>query len=515
MLARNPYPPFNTKTNVTHSLPRSVSVLLMLAMAVPCWTGCRQQNSVDPGASGDLTTNDAAMSPDADSSKTSQGSDSSKKSLGSGSSETSLGSGSSETSKPSSAAEPESAMELVAPTQTKPKPAEPVKELLIGSVAPPLDIEHWFSTGGFDRVTGFEPGKLYVVEFWATWCGPCLASMPHLVELQETYRDIDLQIISVSDEDPDKVEAFLEREVPGDSDQTFGELTSNYSLTADPDRSVYTDYMKAASQSGIPCAFIVGKAGEIEWIGHPMGMDEPLEQIIADDWDREAFKVQRQKEQELMKVRIQVQRLLQQDKTDEALSLIDSEISTLDREGLPVFLNLRYVVLLSVESPDAVEALQELTETLDQENEAQMLNSAAWGVVALKQRGGRFTDGLVSASWDAIEKANQLLPDDPSILDTQAHLAQLKGDLDLAIQLQTRAVELAPERSLESMQRFLDELKAAKAEEDSDDEEASDEEASDEEASDEEASVEEADDATGEEASEEAAEEAGDEENDQ
>lgn len=478
MIARNLYPLYNTKTNVTYSLPRSVSVLLMLVMAVPCWTGCRQQNSGDPGASGDLTSSDAAMS---------------------------QGSGSSKTSKQSSAAGPESAMELVAPTQTKPKPAEPVKELLIGSVAPPLDIKHWFSTGGFDKVTEFEPGKLYIVEFWATWCEPCVVSMPHLAELQETYRDIDLQIISVSVEDPDKVEAFLEREVPGDSVQTFGELTSSYSLTADPDESVYTDYMKAASQSGIPCAFIVGKTGEIEWIGHPMRMDEPLVQIIADDWDREAFKVQRQKEQELMKVRNQVQRLLQQDKKDEALSLIDSEISKLDREQLPAFLNMRYMVLLSYESPDAVEALQELTETLDQENEAQILNSAAWGVVALKQRGGRFTDGLVSASWDAIEKANQLLPDDPSILDTQAHLAQLKGDLDLAIQLQNRAVELAPERSLESMQRFLDELKAAKAEEDSDDEEASEEEAGDEEAG----------DATGEEASEEAADEADDEENDQ
>jgi thiol-disulfide isomerase/thioredoxin len=36
-------------------------------------------------------------------------------------------------------------------------------------------------------VTRFEPGHVYVVEFWATWCGPCAAAMPHLSELQKKY----------------------------------------------------------------------------------------------------------------------------------------------------------------------------------------------------------------------------------------------------------------------------------------------------------------------------------------
>jgi len=74
-------------------------------------------------------------------------------------------------------------------------------------------------------------------------------------------------VVSVSDEDLETVKGFLEEE---SGDKTFAEITRNYCLTTDPDGSVYEDYMKAANQQGIPTAFIVGKSGLVEWIGHPM-----------------------------------------------------------------------------------------------------------------------------------------------------------------------------------------------------------------------------------------------------
>ena len=146
------------------------------------------------------------------------------------------------------------------------------QELTIGSKAPKLDIEHWVSNGNdkFKPVKEFETGKVYVVEFWATWCGPCVMSMPHLAETQKKYADKGVQLISVSDEDLETVKGFLEKPVKGaeaekdDKENTYGKLTSVYCLTTDPDKSVYEGYMDAAGQNGIPTCFIVGKSGVIE-----------------------------------------------------------------------------------------------------------------------------------------------------------------------------------------------------------------------------------------------------------
>jgi len=51
-------------------------------------------------------------------------------------------------------------------------------------------------------------GKLIWIEFWATWCGPCLSAMPHLQKLQTKYKD-KLQVITVTSESEDRIKQYL------------------------------------------------------------------------------------------------------------------------------------------------------------------------------------------------------------------------------------------------------------------------------------------------------------------
>ena len=79
------------------------------------------------------------------------------------------------------------------------------KVLTIGDAAPAIDVAHWVKG---EEVTKFEKDQIYVVEFWATWCGPCRSGMPHLSELQEKHAEDGVTIIGVSNETLPKVMQF-------------------------------------------------------------------------------------------------------------------------------------------------------------------------------------------------------------------------------------------------------------------------------------------------------------------
>jgi hypothetical protein len=130
----------------------------------------------------------------------------------------------------------------------------------------------------------------------------------------------------------DAVKGFLEEEA---GEKTYADITKNYCLTTDPDGSVYEDYMKAANQQGIPTAFIVGKSGQIEWIGHPMEIDQPLEDVVTDKWDRDAYAAELKETQGLQtKFNEELLPLMQGGKMDEAVELLDKWIADAKSEKM-------------------------------------------------------------------------------------------------------------------------------------------------------------------------------------
>ena len=146
----------------------------------------------------------------------------------------------------------------------------------LGDPAAPLTIKDWVKGKAVDVKDG---KNIYVVEFWATWCGPCKVSIPHLTELQKKFKDKGVVFVGVSDEPVAKVKPFVDKMAE----------KMDYIVACDDDRQSNDGYMVAYGQNGIPTAFIVGKEGKVLWFGHPMaGLEETLADIVAGKYDLKA-----------------------------------------------------------------------------------------------------------------------------------------------------------------------------------------------------------------------------------
>jgi thiol-disulfide isomerase/thioredoxin len=145
--------------------------------------------------------------------------------------------------------------------------AAPTYPTKLGDTAYPLAALTWVKG---DPVT-IAPGKVYVVEFWATWCPPCLKSIPHLTALQKKHKDR-VVFVGISSERPNVVKPFVE--VQGGN--------MDYAVAIDTTGDVGKGYMRAFGQGGIPTAFVVDAKGKIVWLGHPLAdLDAVLDQVLA------------------------------------------------------------------------------------------------------------------------------------------------------------------------------------------------------------------------------------------
>jgi len=152
---------------------------------------------------------------------------------------------------------------------------KPEASLKVGDPAPALKPTKWLQG---TEVKEFAKDHVYVVEFWATWCGPCIVMMPHMSDLQAQYKG-KVTFIGFTSKDnngnnQEKVSAFVEKRGP----------KLGYTFAYADDRDTNDAWMKAAGQGGIPCCFVVGKGGNIAYIGHPMYLDVVLPKVVEGTW---------------------------------------------------------------------------------------------------------------------------------------------------------------------------------------------------------------------------------------
>ncbi|MEM9064251.1 MAG: redoxin family protein [Planctomycetota bacterium] len=323
--------------------------------------------------------------------------------------------------------------------------AELAEVLLPGDKAPALTLGEFVKGERFDS---FQDGMVYIVEFWATWCGPCKSSIPHLTKLQKTYNE-ELRVLGVAimEHDPTAVGPYVE---------SMGDQM-DYAVAIDDRNQMSTNWMEAAQQGGIPTAFIVDRKGRIAWIGHPLDMDEPLGQVIAGTYDLDAVLKERER---LAQVRAASEGLMQRLNEQYGAGQIEEAIETMDElvaldpgEFGELAIAKFQVIALQVGDWDRAYAFAAEIITDRLANESAHLGTFSWYLLT----DASVTDRRLDVAIEAAERAVELTrSSDGDLLDTLALAYSKAGLLEDAVEAQRKAVEAATEAQRGLFQKTLE-----------------------------------------------------------
>lgn len=312
-------------------------------------------------------------------------------------------------------------------------------DLKIGDTAPPIKVAKWIK----GKPANLKSGRVNVVEFWATWCGPCKASIPHLTELAKKYKGkVDFTGVSVWEERNLKQNTHLKK--VSDFVTEWG-AKMDYNVAADGfEGTMAKTWMEAAGQGGIPTAFVIGKDGKVLWIGHPMGeLEEVLDQVLAGTYDAKAAadKLAQQAEMERKQRAMfePINKAVAAKDFATAVSEIDKLIAANPQMELGMS-TMKFTYMLQADEKGAYAYALKMAEGPAKDIPG-LLNAYAWPIVDDKSK--LKTPDYAIAEKIAARAVEASKGEDGFILDTYAYALFKNGKLDKAIEVQEKAVAAA------------------------------------------------------------------------
>jgi thiol-disulfide isomerase/thioredoxin len=347
---------------------------------------------------------------------------------------------------------------VVGATMTKGADQSEGKALKVGDPAPKLQVAKWVQG---EAVKEFDRDHAYIVEFWATWCPPCIASIPHLNDIYVKFKDKGLVVIGQNawERDLKKVTPFVEK--------MADKMTYRVALDLVPEGEetgrMAATWMEAAGLEGIPAAFLIDKQGKIAWLGHPMTLKEKtIEQVLAGTYDlqKAAAEAAKQKENEaqLAKLSPQLAASLQEKdwvKAEATVAEIEKLLPEDERAGL-VAVRIR-IFVGKEDFKGAFKLAEQLSDA--HKEEAELQNEIAWFLAtdsAVKNRNLSILEKIATRANDAAKAK------DPAILDTLARVYFLQDKKDKAIETQEKAIKLAQGQLKEQLEATLESYKQGK-----------------------------------------------------
>lgn len=334
-------------------------------------------------------------------------------------------------------------------------------DLGVGKPAPALKVSRWIKG---EPVPAFAKGQIYVVEFWATWCGPCKATIPHLTALAKQYEG-KITFIGVNVWERGAGPA-LEARIDAFVAEMGDKMAYRVARDTGTD-SMARSWMEAADQKGIPAAFIVDGNGTIAWIGFPNGpeFDKALEAMAAGTFDLAASRAAFEKAQADAKASEQTQQAIRV-----AMGKVSNSLAVAKRAKNPATMVKaldqaleKYPVLKQTNLPEmrmAARAHLEPEAVLAQFQELQGPSAQALAVALSRE------EGLKPAFYErVITLLKPGLPSQPIMNEHLARASHFAGQKAEAVAYQKALIAFAASRNAPKgvMEEFEKDLKTYEA----------------------------------------------------
>ena len=322
-----------------------------------------------------------------------------------------------------------------------------------------------------EAVKDFKKGEVYVFECWASWCGPCIAAIPHLDELHRKMGKKGIVITGVNVWESERDAASAQR--AKDFLKAQGEKMSY--RVALGGKAFIKDWLEAAGVNGIPHAFVVAD-GKIAWTGHPAQLTaEILGDILTGTPLAAAAPIaDKIPQRRLSKPAVPAGTAPNDPEMAAAQAKLDALSEAMrarDWDAAEKALPAAAGVLPKQEGQelrDSIEAqiglargqpakfYAQLQKLADEEfDDPEALNEIAWRLLTMKAFEGK--RNLTLAEKCAVQSVKLTKEAHPDKLDTLARLRWLQGKKEEAIRLQIKSVDKAEAGPMkEALQKTLD-----------------------------------------------------------
>jgi thiol-disulfide isomerase/thioredoxin len=326
--------------------------------------------------------------------------------------------------------------------------------LKVGDPAPKLDVGKWVQG---EPVKELAKGKAYIVEFWATWCGPCRSSIPHVNELYKKFKDQGLVVIGQNcwERDESLVEPFVKK--MGDTMTYLVPLDNKATVEKG---AMASTWMEAAGRNGIPAAFLVDTNGVIAWIGHPMQLKEStIEEVLVGKFDLKKAAEDYAKEEavqgKMQKLGSELNKAMQAKNWDAALAKTDELEKALPEENRLSIQFTRFNILLKKQ--DYAAAGKFAVTLSDAHKDKPLLQNAIAQTLVTDKENAKPDLDLATRIIDAGVQGSGST--NATILDTAARVYLMKGNKEKAVEFAQKAVDVADDDEKDEFKAKLEQFK--------------------------------------------------------